>query len=458
MLFLPILTSLFSLLPTALSFTINVVYSTSCLLNDIFSKKSIQTVAKVQSAFVLHFALKMYLTPQTNIYLFLLLVTFAIFYNNNPPKENNKSIIYKSNYDPSKSSIIYVAGLFEKHDMYKEISEQLPNYNHIYINVNKDDILLNIINEIDTNSIVCVIGYSLGSSLALQFKDLYCHKYNTEIKSILISPCDFENNTFLENDTVITSSSNNIHTNMIVLKHASDFNIMSVVTKQKIIKQLIDNNYQIKNVITKPLNTSINKFLFGGHFYPYHVTLWFAVSFYNLYFYIYNILYNNYKCIDLFIGFIFSGFIASITEYLFHRFLLHHFFYKHHSKHHDLPNKISIIHTPMGLVVFNWIVYYYIFSNILNKELVDAYYIFFPLYYLSFEFAHLLSHTYTGSNKFIRNIRYYHKLHHNNKNINYSFITPFWDCLFGTLSPDYNITFIELLFGYIPFYSFMCHY
>ena len=70
MLFLPILTSLFSLLPTALSFTINVVYSTSCLLNDIFSKKSIQTVAKVQSAFVLHFALKMYLTPQTNIYLF----------------------------------------------------------------------------------------------------------------------------------------------------------------------------------------------------------------------------------------------------------------------------------------------------------------------------------------------------------------------------------------------------
>ena len=35
--------------------------------------------------------------------------------------------------------------------------------------------------------------------------------------------------------------------------------------------------------------------------------------------------------------------------------------------------------------------------------------------------------------------------------------TPFWDYLFGTLSPKYEVSFTELLFGFIPFYSFFIH-
>ena len=77
--------------------------------------------------------------------------------------------------------------------------------------------------------------------------------------------------------------------------------------------------------------------------------------------------------------------------------------------------------------------------------------------YLLFEYTHLISHTYRGSNSIIMNTKLYHKLHHIDESVNYSFVTPFWDYLFGTLSSKYSVSFIELLFGFIPFYSFLIH-
>jgi sterol desaturase/sphingolipid hydroxylase (fatty acid hydroxylase superfamily) len=111
----------------------------------------------------------------------------------------------------------------------------------------------------------------------------------------------------------------------------------------------------------------------------------------------------------------------------------------------------------MTMVIINWYLYYFILKIFLNQQIFVSFCIFLPLNYLSFEFTHLLSHNYKGSNKIILNAKYYHKLHHIDENINYSFITPFWDYLFGTLSPKYNTSFIELLFGFIPFYSFLIH-
>ena len=111
----------------------------------------------------------------------------------------------------------------------------------------------------------------------------------------------------------------------------------------------------------------------------------------------------------------------------------------------------------MSMVVLNWILYYFIFKLLVNPHIILSYYIFFPLNYLSFETTHLLSHSYNGSNNIILNAKQYHKLHHINENVNYSFVTPFWDYLFGTLSPNYKVSFTELLFGFIPFYSFFIH-
>jgi len=80
-----------------------------------------------------------------------------------------------------------------------------------------------------------------------------------------------------------------------------------------------------------------------------------------------------------------------------------------------------------------------------------------PIYYLTFEFTHLLTHSYRGSNKIILNAKYYHKLHHVEETTNYGVVTPYWDYLLGTLSPKYTMNFAELVFGFIPFYSFLIH-
>ncbi len=92
-----------------------------------------------------------------------------------------------------------------------------------------------------------------------------------------------------------------------------------------------------------------------------------------------------------------------------------------------------------------------------NRQIMASAEIFIPILFLEFEVVHLLSHTYNGSNNIILNAKYYHKLHHINDNTNYSFITPFWDYMFGTISPQYTVSFTELLLGFIPFYSFFIH-
>ena len=106
------------------------------------------------------------------------------------------------------------------------------------------------------------------------------------------------------------------------------------------------------------------------------------------------------------------------------------------------------------LVVSKGICHFYYLNYLVNLNMIL---IFLPLYYLSFEITHLLSHSYKRQNNIMLNAKYYHKLHHMEENTNYSFVMPFWDYLFGTLSPNYKISFRELLFGFIPFYSFYIH-
>lgn len=209
----------------------------------------------------------------------------------------------------------------------------------------------------------------------------------------------------------------------------------------------------MEKVDIKTLTSKLNKLVFGGHFYPYHLTFWLCVSSYNLYYFIQN----GYSYVDLFYGFLLGSSTWGIGEYTFHRFLLHNILYIHHKKHHIYPTKLSIIHTPMLFTIFYYVILASILKNIVNIEIFNSINIFAPLNYLSFEFTHLFSHTYTGSNYIILNAKQYHKLHHIDNRVNYNFVTPFWDWLFGTLSPKYIPSFTELLFGFIPFYSFCIH-
>jgi hypothetical protein len=56
------------------------------------------------------------------------------------------------------------------------------------------------------------------------------------------------------------------------------------------------------------------------------------------------------------------------------------------------------------------------------------------------------------------NVKLYHKIHHIDPNTNYSFTTPLWDYLFGTLSPKYQqMEWMDLVLGIIPFWTFAIH-
>lgn len=527
-----LLLSIYSILPIYCSISANIFYSATYLLFDVFSTKSIHSFYYLQSIFLLHFVFRQYFSLQTNACIhaaswILQIIGHKMFENNTPAFLENlydsflfapyftfletfypasfevkaKYTILKPEYDASKKSILYFAGLFQKAELaYKNISNDLLGYNHIYINTNFSnhdvykDTLAKIMDDLDEVDIECLVGFSFGGSLSLQLKELYREKKNKDLKCVLISPGGFQSNTFvaksiefiskylyslykndkwymirnypiyqntnsLSNTDYIISSINDtihhprmiqMHTNIIVFKHASHLTMISVVKKQKILSQLINQNYRIDSVQTKPLSSTMNKLLFGGHFFPYHITLWLSVSVYNLY----TFFQYKYSIANFLYGFVFASTISSFTEYMFHRFLLHRILYAHHKKHHVYPNKMSIINTPMSMVILTWVFYYFVLNLFINEQIIKSYYIFMTLHYLSFEITHLLSHSYKGANTIILNAKYYHKLHHIDETVNFSFITPFWDYVFGTLSPKYKVSFEELVFGFIPYYSF----
>lgn len=526
-----LLMSIYAILPIYISFCINIFYSITYLLFDVFSNKSIHSIYYLQYIFLMHYVCR-FLSFEINVaihifswilqiighkiienntpaffdnlydsFLFAPYFTFIETYYNSSFEPHEKYTIVKDDYNPAKKTIVYFAGLFQKAEKeYKSISDRLSNYNHIYINTwfndndTYKDVLLKIIEELNHIDIECIIGFSQGGSLSLQLKKIYTEKYSKEIKCVLISPAGFNSNTFFENtikyisaylyylygndkwymiknyptyqnenkldenDYIIISEHDYIHPpkpihhhqNRIIYKYASHSSMLQIVKKQDIIGQLIKYNYQIDKVSTKKLTSYTNKLLFGGHFYPYSVTLWISISLYNLYYFIKN----EYSYANLLYGFLLASTVWTFTEYIFHRFILHYLLYAHHKKHHIYPNKLSIINTPLSVVILNWFLYVFIFKLFVEHKIILSYYVFFPLNYVTFEIIHLLSHYYKGSNRIIRNAKYYHKLHHIDENINYNFVTPFWDYLFGTLSEKYKISNIELLFGYIPFYSF----
>lgn len=523
-----LLVSAYSIFPIYVSFSINVFYSITYLLFDVFSKKSVHSVYYLQTIFLLHFLFRHGFSLSSNLVIHIVswilqIAGHAQFEKNRPaflvnlydsflfapyftfletcyPSsfiEREKYTILAPNHDPAKKSILYFAGLFQKaqHE-YRAISEELSQYNPVYINTICADreTIAQILQEVDSFDIECLVGFSFGGALCLQLKAMYLEQKNQELRTILISPAGVQTNTVLETairafsgylyrlygnekwrtihqyptyqnthslcntDILIGSSSDmihpiQIHDPRIVFHHAAHLDMISVVQNQKIVSQLLCHSYRVEEVATKPLTSVWNKLFFGGHFYPYHITLWTSISIYQFR----AFLLAKYPYRDLLYGFLFASVVWSFTEYMFHRCLLHGFLYAHHKKHHVFPNKLSIIHTPMSMVILNWIAYYYLLTNCVSPPIMNAYAIFFPINYLSFEFTHLLSHSYKGSNPIVVNAKHYHKLHHIDDKVNFSFVTPFWDYVFGTLSPQYSVSKIELLFGVVPFYSYFMH-
>lgn len=141
-----LLMSIYSVCPVYFSFSINVFYSITYLLLDVCSTKSIHAVYYSQSLFLLHFLFRQYLSFQFNIFVhitsWILQIGGHIFFEKNTPafldnlydsflfapyftfletfypysfEPKNKYLIIKHDYNATKKSIIYFAGLFQKH-------------------------------------------------------------------------------------------------------------------------------------------------------------------------------------------------------------------------------------------------------------------------------------------------------------------------------------------------------
>ena len=526
-----------AILPIYTSIALNIGYSLIYLLFDIGTKRSIMSVCYIKCLFIIHVLFRMFLSTNQNIIIHIISWGLQIFGHrwfegNNPalldslldslvfapyftfletfypktlsmPPARDKYTIMSESFDNSKKTIIYFAGLFQKANIeYKKFPNQLPGFNHIYVNVNfaKNDIyehtVRNIIKKLTENGkldVECIVGFSFGGSMALQFRDIYCK----ETKCILISPGGFHSNTMTEkfiqtvgsylyplylndkwyminnyplyqnshtlceNDYLICSSGDTVHNpslganhkNTITLPNISHMKMIHVVYEQQLLPHILNNTYVIEKRRKKSVRNNIVRFIFGPHFNA-QICVWCGLSMSSLF----QLLHDDVSCAQLFRGFIYIGWIWSTIEYIFHASILHILLYAHHKAHHTYPNKRSTIHVPMvanlGIWAIAWLTNYLSTGSCVASHGYNMFSLWFPLYYLLFEFTHLLSHEYRGTNPVIKNAKYYHKLHHMNETTNFSFVTPFWDYMFGTLSPSYEISFIDLMLGPFPFYSF----
>ena len=305
----------YSIISIYLAVSINIVYALTYLLFDMCTTKSIHSVYYLQVVFLSHFINRICISSWYNTISYIILQTVYIMYYkftinisaflfapyfifvktcypSLSGQVKEKYTIIKNDYDEAKKSIIYFAGLFQRpYAEYKDIACDLSDYNHIYItvNFNKDDIykdaLIQILYSLENIDIECVVGFSFGGSLALQFKQLY----NKNIRCVLIAPAGFKSLTFTERfititgkylyklynndkwymiknypvyqntnklsqtDYVIVSTGDNIHnytpiknhTNIIILENIAHLKMIRQVIKRRILVELIRDNYKI---------------------------------------------------------------------------------------------------------------------------------------------------------------------------------------------------------------------
>ena len=423
--------------------------------------------------------------------------------------------------DPTRPTIVYFGGMFQKSQRtfgWTRDKNALPNYNHIYVNMYwrrgdsirariepvVADIHAQLAQHGDSSPLAAWVGFSFGGALARHARDQWCtltKQHRDHVPCFLVSPGGFrchtslteclledivspwfdswyhndrtylvskyplyeyaESDTLGARDAIVTSRFDTVHgpsrwhplKQTLDLRYAFHSTIVDVVRKQRLLSQWLEAKYEIGTVQYKPLTSPVQKWLFGSYF-KLHVIGWVAVSTYSLLDFVAR---TSHPLRPLVEGFFVASTLWTLTEYAFHRWLLHGVAHAHHHKHHQYPNKRSLIHTPMSLVVANGLLYRFVLPWVVSRTLLDALVVFFPLLYLSFEATHYMTHSYTGDISVLVNTRQYHKLHHQAPMTNYSFLTPLWDWLCGTLHPAYPVTAWELWLGMLPFYSFAMH-
>lgn len=161
------------------------------------------------------------------------------------------------------------------------------------------------------------------------------------------------------------------------------------------------------------------------------------------------VLFFSYKAfatgdsVPVFAGFLLLGiFVWSLTEYLLHRFVFHfvpkskwglrmHFIF--HGVHHDYPNDTKRLVLPPSVSVPLAFLFYFLFSFILTKEHLYAFFPGFVAGYLFYDISHYALHHFNFKGNVWKKLKKHHMLHHySDASKGYGVSSPLWDKIFSS--------------------------
>ncbi len=135
--------------------------------------------------------------------------------------------------------------------------------------------------------------------------------------------------------------------------------------------------------------------------------------------------------------------IWTLMEYLLHRFVFHfqsehpaikRFVFLLHGNHHDVPDDKTRLVMPLIASVPMAIALYLFFLIFLGSQWVDAFFAFFLLGYLWYDFTHYATHHFKPRTRLGFRVKKNHMDHHFVHHDSYWGVSsPFWDYIFGTL-------------------------
>ncbi len=160
-------------------------------------------------------------------------------------------------------------------------------------------------------------------------------------------------------------------------------------------------------------------------------------------FFIYSSIVVLHTGLLMLIAFYIAGIVSwSIIEYLLHRYIFHfkpkgmfweriHFIF--HGVHHDYPNDAKRLVMPPSVSLPLALLFYGLFSLLLSKAGLHAFFPGFVTGYLIYDISHYALHHFNFKSTFWRELKKHHMLHHyQDSNKRYGVSSVFWDKIFGS--------------------------
>ncbi|MFZ9595447.1 MAG: sterol desaturase family protein [Bdellovibrionia bacterium] len=139
-----------------------------------------------------------------------------------------------------------------------------------------------------------------------------------------------------------------------------------------------------------------------------------------------------------------TGFLFwTLVEYVLHRFLFHwegqtalarRFHFILHGLHHDDPTDPTRLVMPPGASIPLGLLFYSLIQFSLGSAVGDAFFAFFIMGYLAYDYIHFSVHHFTPRTRIGKYLKQSHMIHHFiSPETRLGVSSPIWDYVFGTL-------------------------